>query len=119
MLPTTYLFGANFRQDNSFIYIFKKDYLDFVLKNNLSGQDVLVILLKRWIRLFFGEVEDNKGKTITDHNNQEITFDHSWLDKFYVSLSRISIKYKKDAQYRVSHVKIAFRYSNSNSNITQ
>ena len=115
MLPTAYLFGANFRQDNSFLYISKSDYPEFLSKTDLSGQDVLVILLKRLIRLFFGELEDNKGINITDHNNQEITFDHSWLDSFYVSLARTSIKYKKDAKYRVSHIKVAFRYSNNKS----
>ena len=115
MLPPSYIFGANFSQDNSFLFISKSDYPEFLSKFNLSGQDILVVLLKRWIKLFFGELEDNQGNKITDRDNNIITFDHSWLDSFYVSLARLSIEYKNDRKYRISHIKSAFRFVDDNS----
>lgn len=106
-LNVKYLFGENFKQDNQFIRFNKADYPEFSKYRNPSAQKILSILIKRWMRLFFGVLE--QGATpITDNRNNAITFNHAWVGDVYVSFTRNSIKYDDDEKYFYYHVKISF-----------
>lgn len=112
MLTTEYLFGKQSNQDSSFLYIDLNDYPGFSDLTNPDGQKILALLVKQWIRKFFGYVEDSEDNFLADHNENKVTFDHSLMSDFYISLARESVVYKNGKRYLNSHVKVSFQLAN-------